>query len=176
MAICNLNQNLLKSRPCQYWLPQVVDIYLANFDEVSAMTVTADTAGCATLTAITMTTGTSKFYHIQPVSGSASFENTLVVDDSGAKYRNASLTFNVDGAYDGCKVAALDALSLGRYIAVVKLGDGTYIALNRLTPIEAETVTLSGGESNGFQVTLSGNTAESPVPLSTEAIAVVEGN
>lgn len=174
MAICALNQNLLKSRPCGYYLPQVVDIYLANFDDVSATTITADTSGCTTLTAITMATG-ANFYHIQPVSGSASFENTLVVDDSGAKYRNASLTFNVDGAYDGCKVAALDALSLGRYIAVVKLGDGSYIALNRLSPIEAEVVTLSGGESNGFQVTLSGNTAEAPLPLSTEAIAVVTG-
>lgn len=174
MAVCNLNRNLLRTTSCGYSLPEIVDIYLINYGELSGTpSVSADTNGCEELTTIPLASE-NKTYHIEPTKNSASFEDTLVVEDSGNKYRNASVTFNVAGVYDGCMKASLDALSLGRYFVVVKTADGNYLGLGRIAPLEAETVTLAGGsDTNGMQVVLSGNVAESPVPLSTEAVTAL---
>lgn len=176
MAICKLNRDLLRSTSCGYNLPEIVDLYLVNYDDLSATTVSAGTGtseGCDIISAITLKTGATA-YHIEPQKNSASFEDTLVVEDNGNKYRNASITFSVAGTYDSCMHGALDALSLGRYFVVVKTADGNYLGFGRLSPIEAETATLAGGsDTNGIQIVLSGNIAESPLPLSDEAVATI---
>lgn len=176
MAICKLNRDLLRSTSCGYNLPEIVDLYLVNYEDLSATTVSAGTGtseGCDIISAITLKTGATA-YHIEPQKNSASFEDTLVVEDNGNKYRNASITFSVAGTYDSCMHGALDALSLGRYFVVVKTADGNYLGFGRLSPIEAETATLAGGsDTNGIQIVLSGNIAESPLPLSDEAVATI---
>ena len=125
------------------------------------------------MTAVNLNSGTS-VYHIEPNRNSASFEDTLVVADNGTKYRNASISFTVAGQYNACMHGNLDALSLGRYFVIIKTADGNYLAMGRISPLEAETVTLAGGsDTNGMTVTLSGNIAESPIPLSDEAVTAL---
>lgn len=180
MAICTLNSNLLRTSSCGYALPEIVDIYLVNRDSLSGdPTVqygTGTSVGCDEITAVNLKEG-EKVYHIEPAKNSASFEDTLVVEDSGNKYRNASVTFNVSGVYNACMHGALDALSLGRYFVVVKTADGNYLGMGRISPLEAETATLAGGsDTNGIQIVLSGNIAESPLPLSTEAVTALLAN
>lgn len=177
MAIsCKLNKNLLRSNSCGYALPEIVDLYLINYEDLSATTIgNIDEGTCEGIASVTLTTG-SKVYHIEPAKNSASFEDTLVVEDSGARYRNASVTFNVTGTYSACMHEALDALSLGRYFVVVKTADGNYLGMGRISPLEAETATLSGGgDTNGLQIVLSGNIAESPMPLSATAVETILG-
>jgi len=175
MANCLLNRNLLRSTNCAYQLPEIVDIYLVNKEELESAHTTADTAGCESITAITLTSGSSA-YHIEPAKNSASFEDVLVVTDAGTKYRTASITFNISGAYDGCQHSALDSLALGRYFVVVKTADGAYIGFGRLAPLEAETATIAGGsDNNGLQIVLSGNQAESGLPLTEDAITQLLG-
>lgn len=175
MAIsCALNKDLLRTEFCGYSLPEVKDIYLANFSDVITAN-TAVTEDCEEITAITVTSG-AQFYHIEPAKDSVSFTDELVVEDNGNKYRTHTLTFNVAGKYDACMHTVLDALSLGRYFAVVATADGEYLALGRLTGLEAETATLSGGgDTNGITVTLSANVTESAIPLSDAAIEDVKG-
>lgn len=171
MAICKLNRNLTKTTSCGYSLPEIVDLYLINYEDFSGDTpaISADTAGCESITAIS--SGAVAVYHVEPAKNSASFEDTLVVEDNGNKYRNASITFNVAGKYDACMHGSLDALSLGRYLVVVKTADGNYLAFGRISPLEAETATLAGGsETNGLQIVLSGNIAESPLPLADDYV------
>lgn len=179
MALCKLNKDLLRSTSCGYSLPEIVDLYLVNYDDLSATTVSAGTGtseGCDVISAITIKTGATA-YHIEPQKNSASFEDTLTVEDNGNRYRHASITFNVAGTYDACMHGALDALSLGRYFVVVKTADGNYLGFGRLSPLESETATLAGGsDNNGLQIVLSGNIAESPLPLSDEAIATIVGS
>lgn len=179
MIICNLNRNLLRSTDCGYQLPEIVDIYLINYSDVSATTVTEGTGtteGCDEISAIALKTD-AKVYHIEPARNSASFEDTLTVEDNGTKYRTASITFNVSGKYSSCMHGSLDALSLGRYLAVVKTADGNYIAFGCLNPLEAETATLAGGsDTNGLQIVLSANQAESPLPLSDDAVTALLAN
>lgn len=184
MAICGkLDRDLLRTTSCGYSLPEVKDIYLANYDEVSATTVTVGvafpevTGGCSgnVVTEISMS-GNSKWYHIEPTKNSVTFEDTLTVEDNGNKYRTHNLTFNVGGKYDQCLHDDLDALALGRFMAVVLTADGTYLMLGRLGGLEAETATIAGGgDNNGLQVVLTANVTESAVPLSEAAVNVVKG-
>lgn len=178
MALCKLNRDLLRSTSCGYSLPEIVDLYLVNYEDLSSTTITAGTGtseGCDEIASITLASG-AKAYHIEPAKNSASFEDTLVVEDNGNKYRNASITFNVSGKYDACMHGSLDALSLGRYFVVVKTADGNYLGFGRISPLEAETATLAGGsDTNGLQIVLSGNIAESPLPLSDSAVETILG-
>lgn len=176
MAICALNQNLLRTTSCGYSLPEIVDIYLINYDELSGTPVTASTeVGEEEITGITLQTD-KHAYHVVPARNSASFSDELVVEDNGTKHRTASLTFTVTGTYSKELHAALDALSLGRYFTVVKTADGVYIAFGRIAPLEAETATLAGGsDTNGMEITLSGNIAESALPLSAGAVTQLLG-
>ena len=172
---CKLSQNILRTSNCGYSLPEIVDIYLANFSDVSATTLSAETCG-ESVVGITMS-GSSKFYHIEPAKNSTSFEDALVVEDSGNKYRTHTLTFNVTGQYTPCMHQNLDDLSLGKYIAVVKTAEGSYLMLGRLTGLEAETATLAGGgDNNGLQIVLSANVTESAIPVTGDAIATVTAN
>lgn len=172
MAICKLDNNMKRSNSCGYSLPEIVDVYLINYEDISGTAISGE-GGAEEITAITLN-ASANTYHIEPAKGSASFEDTLVVEDAGNKYRHAAVTFNVPGKYDAKMHANLDALSLGRYFAVVKTADGNYLGFGRISPIEAETATLAGGsENNGTQVVLSGNIAESPLPLSDACVTAL---
>ena len=174
---CKLSQDILRTTSCGYSLPEVTDIYLANYADVTNSAVAASSGGCGEeITGITLASGAS-FYHIEPAKNSTTFEDALVVEDNGNKYRTHTLTFNISGTYDACMHQNLDDLALGRYFAVVKTAEGQYLALGRLTGLEAETATLSGGgDTNGLQIVLSANVTESAIPLASGAIAIVTGN
>lgn len=174
MAVCVLSKDILKSTSCAYSLPEITDIYLANFNDVSAVTLNA--SGNA-VSAISMS-ATSKFYHIEPAKNSVTFTDALQVGDSGNKYRNHSISFTINGAYDSEMVNVLDALSLGRYIGVVKTAEGTYLMIGRTAGLEAtdtDTANLQGGETNGLSFTLNANATEASLPLLEGAVATVLG-
>lgn len=178
MANCKLNRHILRTSSCGYSLPEVKDIWLANYVDVETE-VTGSTvpSGC-TGEEVKIVSGLSSFYHIEPAKNSTTFEDALVVEDSGNRYRTHTLTFNISGKYDPCLHIDFDDLSLGRYIAVVATADGNYLMLGRRTGLEAETATLSGGgDTNGIQIVLSANVAESVLPLDeTSANALPKGN
>lgn len=176
MAIsCSLNKNLLRTNTCGYSLPTIVDIYLANFSEVTAAPVVYDCESGVTVTGITLATGAT-FYHIEPAKDSTSFTDELVVEDNGNRYRTHTISFNLNGKYDKNMVCPLDALSLGRFFVVVATADGEYLALGRAVGLEANAASLAGGgDQNGITITLTGNVTESAVPLSEAAINVVKG-
>ena len=181
--VCTLTRDLLRTSSCGYSLPEVKDIYLANYADVSATTVETglaygeESGECSGNVVTTIgLVNSAKFYHIEPAKNSVTFEDALVVEDNGNKYRTHTLTFNVVGKYNQCLHDDLDALALGRYFAVVVTADGIWLALGRLTGLEAETANLSGGgDNNGLQIVLSANVTESAVPLSEAAVNVVKG-
>lgn len=182
MAVCLLNKDILLSTACGYSLKQITDLYLANYSDVTATTIgkptgKAEATGVEVLT-ITMRDN-AKFYHIEPAKDSATYDDALQVGDGGSKYRTSTVTFNISGAYTPDMVDVIDALSLGRYIIVAKLSDGTYVMFGRLTPMEANATSLqSAAEATGFNgitVTFTNNNTEAPLPLSGGAINTVLG-
>lgn len=181
MAVCKLAQDILKSTFCGYSLKQIVELYLANAEDVTATTVGAPTEGGGKGVEVKTITlaASAKFYKIQPAKDSATFEDSLQVGDGGSKYRQSSITWNISGEYTAEMVDVLDALSLGRFVIVAKLSDGSYVMFGRLTPMEAETANLSSAAEatgfNGITVTFTNSTVESPLPLSDDAVKTVLG-
>lgn len=179
MAVCKLTQDILKSSFCGYSLKQIVELYLANAEDVTATTVGAPTEGGGVEVKTITMASSAKFYKIQPAKDSATFEDSLQVGDGGSKYRQSSITWNISGEYTAKMVDVLDALSLGRFVIVAKLSDGNYVMFGRLTPMEAETANLSSAAEatgfNGVTVTFTNATVESPLPLSDDAVKTVLG-
>ena len=175
MAVCKLTKDILRSVVCDYSLKQIVDLYFANYEDVTS-TALGETGN--TVKTITMKPE-AKFYHVEPNKDSASFEDALQMGDAGSRYRATTLTFSYGGKYDGDAVDALDAFSLGRFVAAAKLSDGTWVLFGRLSPLEANAASFtSSAESTGFQgqqITLTNSTVESPLPLEETAIATITG-
>ncbi len=170
MAICNLTKNLLKSNTCAYTLNEVKDIYIANYGDFNLSVESGCTSGVS-VTAITTATTDAKFAHIEPAKNSVSYTDELVVEDSGAKYRTHTVTFGLSGNFDKDMVCPVDALSLGRFVAIVKTAAGQYLALGRTAGLEASEQSIAGGsDNNGITVTLTANVAESAIPLNDSAI------
>lgn len=179
MAVCKLAQDILKSTACGYSLKQIVDLYLANYEDVTASTIGKPTEGEGVEVKTITLANSSKFYHIEPAKDSATFTDSLQVGDGGSKYRQTEISWNVAGAYTPEMVDVLDALSLGRYVIVARLSDGNYVMFGRLTPMEATVASLTSAAEatgfNGIQVTFQNSTVESPLPLSAEAVNTVLG-
>ena len=179
MAVCKLAQDILKSTFCGYSLKQIVELYIANAEDVTATTVGAPTEGKGVEVKTITMANSAKWYKIEPAKDTATFTDSLQVGDGGSKYRQSSITWNISGEYTSEMVDILDALSLGRFVIVAKLSDGSYVMFGRLTPMEAETASLeSAAEATGFNgitVTFTNSTVESPLPLSDEAVQTVTG-
>lgn len=180
MAVCKLTKDILASSVCGYSLKQIVDLYLANYEDVTASTIGAPAEGTNGVEVKTITMkAEAKFYHIQPSKDTATFTDTLQVGDGGSKYRQTEITWNIAGSYTPDMVDVLDALSLGKYVIVARLSDGSYVMFGRLTPMEATAASLeSAAEATGFNgiaVTFQNNTVEAPLPLSADAVKTVLG-
>lgn len=176
MAVsCLINKNLTKKDFCGYSLKQITDIYLANYAEITSADLQMDESGYE----ITGITGETVWYHIEPAKDTSSYNDDLVVGGNGSKYRTHTMTFSFNGAYSKDLAGILDSLSLGRFVAVLKLSDGTAIMLGRLTGLEASAASsLSEAAAdgvNGINITLECNTVEPAIPLSTAALAALVG-
>lgn len=186
---CNLENDLERSTSCGYSLPQIVELFLANFSDITATTVGTPTGGSGLeVQSITMkTTGegagatTAKWYKVEPAVNSASWSDNLGVGGNGNKYKIHTVGFSFSSAYNSEMVDNVDALALGKYVAVARMVDGSYIMLGRGAGLEAQAdgVNNSGtgdptGEA-GLVVSLTGNSVESALPLSEAAIATVLG-
>jgi hypothetical protein len=180
MAICEITQDLLKGNVCGYSLKKVTDIYLANFADVTSSTISAGTDGTY-VTDFTLA-AEKRFFHIEPATNSASFTDSLQRLDNGAKYRQQTVNFGVDGLYDGKMADFMDGLSLGKFVAVVKLATGEYICLGRTVGVEAITDganpagNAAATDTAPMAVILQADAAEIVYPLNDAAIAKVIGS
>lgn len=174
MAIsCKLNNDILKTTSCGYALFEINDLYVANMEDITTVSVGDGECG-EEVTGVTMA-GSAKWYHIEPQKGSVDFTDELVVEDNGQKYRTQTITFGVGGAYDDCAKANLDALSLGRFVVVALLADGSSVMLGRTTGLEASAASFGGGgDTNGMTVTLTANVTESAMPVTEDALAKIK--
>ncbi len=175
MAVCLLNSGLTKDAQCGYSLPKIVELYLANFAEVTSTTVAENE-----VTAITMA-ASSKWYKVEPAINSASWSDNLAVGASGNKYRTHTVGFSYSSAYNAGMVDTIDALSLGKYVGVARMADGSYLMFGRNVGLEADAdgVNNSGsGDASaeaGLVVSLTANTLEAALPLSAAAVKTVLG-
>lgn len=173
---CSLTNNILRTGSCDYVLQSVVDIYLMNKGEVSAVTVDAENTS---ISAISLDEA-AKVYHIQPAKNTALFTDTLNVTDSGNRYRTHALSFSLSGKYDADMVKNLHALSVGEFIAVAKLASGDYIMLgDDSVGLQATSAVNTGAasatEASGISIEMSADLTVDAKPLTSEAITALLG-
>ena len=173
MTSCLLNRNLTKSSFCGYSLKQISDIFLANYEHVGTE-LTTQGGGAVSGYTVSNITGDTTFYRIEPAKDTASYNDDLVIGGNGSKYRNHVLNFSFNSAYDERVASVLDALSLGRFVAVLKLSDGSAVMMGRLTGLEATAASslseAAADGANGLQITLGCNTTEPVLPVSPEVL------
>ena len=173
MAICLLNKSLTKNTQCGYSLPEIVEIFLMNFGEVTGTTVLENQ-----VTAITFGE-TAKVYKVEPAINSANWTDKLAVGASGNKYRIHTVGFSYNSAYNSGMVDTVDALSLGKYLAVARMADGSYLIFGRNTGLEADADGVNNSGSGdataeaGLVVNLTANTLEAALPLSEDAVTAL---
>lgn len=175
---CLLNQNLTRTEFCGYSLKQISDIYLANYQDVTTALNTDSTSGESFVSGYTVIGTTlekdAKWYHIEPAKDSASYNDDLVVGGNGSKYRTHTMTFSFNSEYNENVANALDMLSLGRFVAILKLSDGNGIMLGRLTGLEASAASslseAAADGQNGITITLECNTVEPALVVSGDVI------
>lgn len=171
MAICKLDDNWLRNTSCGYNLGSIVMIYAINTQDLVSTTI-EDNDG-QELTGFTLAAG-ANVYQLEPARNSASWSDTLVVNDDGSKYRTHLVAFNLLGKYNKEQADIVDAISLGKYAVIVQKSDGGYVMLGRLNGLESTVATIGGSEDNsvpnGLQVSMEANQAEVALPLSDEAI------
>lgn len=172
---CLLNQNLTKTEFCGYSLKQITDIYLANYSEVGAELTTAEGEAISESGyVVDAITGNTAWYRIEPAKDSSSYNDDLVIGGNGSKYRTHTMTFSFNSAYSEDVAKALDMLSLGRFVAVLKLSDGNGVMLGRLTGLQASAASslseAAADGANGINITLECNTVEPALPLSKAAL------
>ena len=177
MAVCLITKGLTKDNFCGYSLPQIVELYLANFSEVTGTTLTESKQEVATITMAQ----SAKFFKVEPATNSASWSDTLAVGANGNKYRIHTIGFSFQSAYDADMADTIDALALGKYIAVARMADGKYIMLGRNTGLEAQADGANNSGSGdataeaGLVVSLTANMLEVALPLTDAAVATVTG-
>lgn len=182
MSGCKLAQNL-GSKTCQYAVAGARALYLANYHRA---TVGADAVENAIayqtdkdgyIDKITLPTG-EKFYRVDSSENTISYSDTLLVGGNGSKYRqhtvNAVLNqLDIDVLNQG------DALSLGRFVAVVVDNAGRVRLLGRTSGLSAP----AGGfdynsgaaeaDATGWTVILQGTSMEIAPLLKDESVVTV---
>ena len=178
MAVkCKIDANMLKSDSCAYSLPEVVELYVANYEDV--VSTSFGTENTNTIETITMKgEGTkAKFYRIQINKNSGSFTDNLAVGATNNKYRVHTVTFSVDRAIADSLPGEIDAFSLGKFVVIVYTASGDYLMLGRLTGMEAaesDNVSFAGGsDQSGLTVTWTANVTESAVAMKNDDLDAV---
>lgn len=171
---CKLTSNITKEN-CNYSVAGIKALYLYNYD--SENTYTTDPATEA-ITAITLA-GSAKAYKIDFVDNTASFSDELAVNGNGGKYRTHTANFTLS-EYDYNILNQGDALSLGKFTAVIVDKSARVVVLGRINGLSATAFNYASGaaeaDANGWTVTMAGTEMEIGRLLESESVikAVVD--
>ena len=162
---------------CQPNLGGIVALYLANAEEVSAVTVgTASTLSDEGITAITMSAGTH-FQKFTLKKNTSNFTSTLTVNDNGSSYVSTVISY-IMPHMEASKRAAMQALMLAEAVAIVKDSNNHYWMIgdqdNPLTNTNGSDESgTAKGDSNQYSVELTAETSEWPMEVTADAVASV---
>lgn len=165
---CKLTSNITKEN-CNYSVAGVKALYLYNYDSENTYTADPDTAA---ITAIALE-NSAKAYKIDFVENTASFSDELAVNGNGGKYRTHTANFTLS-EYDYNILNQGDALSLGKFTAVVVDKSGRVVVLGRTNGLSATAFNYASGaaeaDANGWTVTMAGTEMEIGRLLESESV------
>lgn len=167
MAGCKLTQNITKES-CTYDVAGVAALYLLNYDRRTKYQPTDGSI----ITSITPVAG-EKVYKIDFDNNTASFTDELAEGGNGGKYRTHTVNFTI-GSLDYEKLNAGDALSLGKFTAIVVDKNKNCFVLGRNNGLSATSFNYESGaadaDAKGWTVVMAGTEVEIAPLLESEDI------
>lgn len=170
MSGCKLTANITKEN-CNYAVSGVRAVYLINYD--SANQYTFGTAEKKDVVSTIALAGSEKAYKVDFIDNTASFSDELAQNGNGGKYRTHTLNFTLS-EYDYTILNEGNALSLGRYTAVVIDKSGRGVVLGRLNGLSATSFNYASGaadaDANGWTVVMAGTELEIGRLIESESV------
>ena len=157
------------AKDCTANMGGIVEVLIANFDDVTAMTVTSDV-----ISAITMDTG-KKFKKYNFAKNTGSMTSTYTIDPaSGVKYVTTDLLMQFNKMQTTARVE-IAALALADLAVIVKDANGKYWYLGKEEPVnisagDGQTGTARS-DANRYTITLQDNSSVLPLEVSDSIIA-----
>lgn len=164
---------------CEPSMGGITKLYLANIDDVSAVTISTATtfeASAEGITTITMNTD-KHFEEFTVKKNTSNLTSTLTVNDNGSSYVSSVISY-VMPRMDSAKRAAMQALIMSEAVAIVKDANGKYWFIGDVTNSAPLTNTAGTGEtgtakgdSNQYTVELTAETTMWPYEVDGTIIA-----
>lgn len=168
---CKLQASITKKN-CQYTVAGVKALYLFNYDPAVKYTFETEGDEYSKISAITLP-ATEKVYKFEFIDNSASWSDELAVNGNGGKYRTHTVNFSLS-QYDHDLLNQGDALSLGRFVAVVVDKSGRAVVLGRNNGLSATSFNYASGaadaDANGWTTVMAGTEIEIGKLLSDEEV------
>lgn len=147
----------------------IVEAYIANHSDVSAVTVTD-----GKVTAITMATSAKFKKYAFPRNTGSLTSNYTIDDTTGAKFVVSDLVLQFN-RMETSKRIEISALAQGELAVIVKDSNGAFWYLGKDAPVKASAGDgLTGtarADRNGYSVTLQDNSLELPLEVQESIIS-----
>lgn len=159
------------TKDCSPSMGGIVEVYIANFDDVSAITVTTNV-----ISAITMASS-AKFKKYAFPKNTGSLTSTYNIDvASGTKFVTSDLLLQFN-RMETTKRIELAALAVGDLAVICKDANGKYWYLGYDEPVNASAADGQTGtarsDANRYTITLQDNSKELPIEVSSSVIETV---
>lgn len=165
---CNLLSCITKEN-CEYQVAGVKALYLINYDSQNQFEQDSDGA----ITSITLGDDSLNAYKIDFIDNTASWTDDLAVNGNGGKYRTHTVNFTI-GEYTYNVINQSDALSMGKFTAVVVDKSGRVVCLGRCNGLSATSFNYASGaadaDATGWTVVLAGTEIEVGQLLKDESV------
>lgn len=160
-------------KDCAASMGGIVEVYLANFSDVSAVTVTDNIISAISMNA----SATFKKYQFRRNTGSLT--KTLNIDPAnGVNYVSSDLVLQFS-RMDAAKRIEMSALALNELVAIVKDANGEYWYLGYDEPLSASAGDGQTGtarsDGNRYSITLQDNAKTWPYPVEATIIEALLG-
>lgn len=168
---CKLQASINKKN-CQYTVAGVKTIYLFNYNPAIRYTFEEEGNENSVITTIVLPEN-EKAYKLDFADGTASWSDELAVNGNGGKYRTHTLNFTLS-QYDYDLLNQGDALSLGKFVAVVVDKSGRSVVLGRNNGLSSTSFNYASGaadaDANGWTTVMAGTEIEIGKLLSDESV------
>lgn len=156
------------ARDCSPSMGGIVEALIANYDDVTAVTVTT-----GVISAITMASS-AKFKRYTFAKNTGSLTSNYNIDDtSGSKYVASDLVL-VFNRMETTKRVEITALAMADLAVIVKDSNGKYWYLGKDAPVNASAgdgqTGTARGDANRYSITLHDESAEMPYEVSDSVI------
>lgn len=168
---CKLQASITKKN-CQYTIAGIKALYLFNYNPAVKYTLEESGKQKGQISEITLPEG-EKAYKLDFVDATASWSDELAVNGNGGKYRTHTLNFTLS-QYDYDLLNQADALSLGKFVAVVVDKSGRSVILGRNNGLTTTSFNYASGaadtDANGWTTVMTGSEIEVGKLLKDESV------